>query len=269
MIKIFQKLIFHNKNSKLNKKTIASVIDEYKKLKNKNLHFLINERFSWMQQFINKTDDGLEVGAGAAFSKHLLNAKTLLTSDFSNDSHLDYQNIDAEKTGLEKSKYDFVIASNMMHHVPHPIIFLEEMYRILKPGGKLIIFEPHVSLIYQLVTFFTKHEGFDFTVDVWNKDKPVKQNKNPWDSNQAVAYLLFKNHELFHKNINSKFEIIYDKFAEFMIFLNSGGIYSKSFYIPLNFTFLKIVNFIDKILIKLFPNIFALGRKIVLVKNKE
>ena len=139
MIKIFQKLIFHNKNSKLNKKTIASVIDEYKKLKNKNLHFLINERFSWMQQFINKTDDGLEVGAGAAFSKHLLNAQTLLTSDFSNDSHLDYQNIDAEKTGLENSKYDFVIASNMMHHVPHPIIFLEEMYRILKPGGKLII----------------------------------------------------------------------------------------------------------------------------------
>ena len=269
MIKIFQKLIFDNENSKLNKKSIASVIEEYKELKNKNLNFLVNERFSWMQQFINKTDVGLEVGAGAAFSKHLINAKTLYTSDYSNDNHLDFQNIDAEKTGFEDLKYDFVIASNMMHHVPHPIIFLEEMYRILKPGGRLIIFEPHVSMIYQLVTFFTKHEGFDFTVDVWNKKQSVKQNNNPWDSNQAVAYLLFKNHELFHKNINNKFKIIYDKFAEFMIFLNSSGIYSKSFHIPLNFTILKIINLIDKFLIRLFPNIFALGRKIVLVKNKE
>ena len=43
------------------------------------------------------------------------------------------------------------------------------------------------SIFYQLITLITKHEGFDFTVDVWDKNKSVKINNNPWNSNQAVA----------------------------------------------------------------------------------
>jgi len=119
-----------------------------------------------------------------------------------------------------------------------------------------------------LITFITKHEGFDFTVDIWNAEKSVKTNNDPWDSNQAVAYLLFKNKDIFEKKMNGFFKVIYEDFSEFLVFVNSGGIYSKCFYIPLNYTLLKIANLIDKILVKLFPSVFALGRKIVLEKVK-
>ena len=66
--------------------------------------------------------------------------------------------------------------------------------------------------------------------------------------------------------MEGSFKIIYESYSEFFIFINSGGIYSKCFYVPLNYTLLGILHFIDKLLVKFFPNIFALGRKIVLEK---
>tara|TARA_Y100001958_G_C21170315_1_gene502243 strand:+ start:271 stop:1074 length:804 start_codon:yes stop_codon:yes gene_type:complete len=266
MIKIFKKLVFKTESDKLKKYSISNVIRDFELGKNKNLVFLVKKRFEWMQDFIKSEDIGLEVGAGAAFSKKILNSKLIHTSDFSNDSHLDFKNIDAEKTQFNNSSYDFVIASNMIHHVPHPVLFLEEMHRILKKGGRLIIFEPHVSVFYQLITLMTKHESFDFTVDAWDKNKSVKIDDNPWNSNQAVAYLLFKNKNFFEKKMEGSFKIIYENYSEFFIFINSGGIYSKCFYVPLNYTLLNVLNLIDKFLVKFFPNIFALGRKIVLEK---
>ena len=50
-------------------------------------------------------------------------------------------------------------------------------------------------------------------------------------------------------------------------FLNSGGVTSKTKGIPMNEFFLKTLNAIDEVLIKLFPNIFCMGRRIVLKKK--
>ena len=132
MIKIFKKLIFKTELTKLQKHSISNVISDFELGKNKNLVFLAQKRFEWMQEFIKSDDIGLEVGAGAAFSKKILNSKFIHTSDFSNDVHLDFKNVDAEKTKFKNSSYDFVIAANMIHHVPHPVLFLEETHRILK-----------------------------------------------------------------------------------------------------------------------------------------
>ena len=49
-------------------------------------------------------------------------------------------------------------------------------------------------------------------------------------------------------------------------FLNSGGVTSKTKCIPMNKFFLNILNFVDEILVKLFPSIFCMGRRIVLKK---
>ena len=42
------------------------------------------------------------------------------------------------------------------------------MNRILKKG-RLLIFESHCSIIFQIVTLIMKHEGFDFTLNVWDE----------------------------------------------------------------------------------------------------
>ena len=267
MIKLKKAISFNPDNNRL--KVVADIkkaIEDFNLNKNKNLDFLLNNRFSWMKKFITENGEGLEVGAGAGFSKKYIKNKGFKISDFSTYDHLDLKEVDAQDTKLESNRYNFVIASNMLHHVPYPLKFLNEMFRILKPGGKLIIQEAHCSVIFQLVTIIMRHEGFDFTKDVWNEKIPMSDENDLWAGNIALPILIFDNKKKFKEHFGNKFEIIHDKLYEFLIFLNSGGVTSKTFYIPLNYFFLNLFDNIYSILSKPFPKIFALNRCLVLKK---
>ena len=61
------------------------------------------------------------------------------------------------------------------------------MNRILKRGGRLIIFESYCSVVFQIVTIL-RHEGFDFTVDVWDEEKAKSDENNAWHGNVAVPH---------------------------------------------------------------------------------
>ena len=98
------------------------------------------------------------------------------------------------------------------------------------------------------------------------EEQAKSDEKDAWHGNIAVPHLIFDDKDGFKKNLGDFFSIEYDKFTECLIFLNSGGVTSKTKYIPMNRFFLNILNFIDKILVKFFPNIFCMGRRIVLKK---
>ena len=267
-MKIFNKIYFKksfNNNKKIG--DVKNTISLFKKNKNKNLYFLIKKRFGWMNNFIARGDKGLEVGAGAGFSKIFTKNKSILISDFSNDTHLDIKNLDAQNTKLKSKSFDYIIAANMIHHLPYPMKFFKEMNRILKKNGKLIIFEPNCSILLQVIMLITRHEEIDFTKNVWNVKSSCINNNHPWNGNNAIPDLIFDNKIKFKKEFKKKFKIIYEDFSECFTFLNSGGVYSKNFYIPLNSFLLNIIFLIENLIIKIFPKIFALGRKIVLTKT--
>ena len=226
MLKILKKIKFNEKENRMtNVAATEDVIKNYKKGKNKNLDYLLSKRFGWMNNFIQSSEVGLEIGAGAGLSKQFILNKNLKISDFSYYQHLDFKNVDAQKTEFSEN-----------------------------------------SLTLQLVTILMRHEGFDFTVDPWSTTQPVTDEKNVWSGNIAVTNLIFDNINLFEEKIGNLYKIEHHKSYECLIFLNSGGVCSTTFYIPLNTTVLKILNKLDGILTKYFPNIFATGRQIVLRK---
>ena len=94
----------------------------------------------------------------------------------------------------------------------------------------------------------------------------MSKEDDVWSGNIAVSYLIFDDIKKFDQKFGGKFEIIHQKFFECLIFLNSGGVTSKTFYLPMNYFFLNILNVIDNIITKFFPNFFAMGRQIVLKK---
>ena len=268
MLKISKKVQFSSEENKMNSVANTKKARElYYSAKSSNLKFLLEKRFSWMNKFIKDEHTGIEVGSGAGFTREFIKNKNLKLTDLGNDDHLDFKNIDAQRTGFKDESFDFVISSNMIHHIPYPIKFFKEMNRILKKEGKLIIFESYCSITFQIITILMKHEGFDFTLNVWDEENAKSDEDNAWHGNIAVPHLIFDDKKKFKENLDEYFKINYEKLTECLIFLNSGGVTSKTKYIPMNRFFLNILHFIDRILIKILPSIFCMGRRIVLTKS--
>ena len=178
MLKIAKKIQFSSDENKMNSIANTKIArDLYYSSKNQNVKFLLEKRFSWMNKFISENDRGIEVGSGAGFSKDFIKNKNFKLTDLGIDEHLDFKNIDAQNTGFKNGSFDFVIASNMIHHIPFPMKFFREINRILKKNGRLIIFEAHCSIAFQIATSIMKHEGFDFTINVWDETNP-KSDEN-------------------------------------------------------------------------------------------
>ena len=173
MFKFFNKVEFSQESNRMKAIANTKIAREiYNSTRSENLKFLLHQRFNWMNDYINKDDLGIEVGSGAGFLKDYIKNKNLKLTDMSNDEHLDFKNIDAQSTGFPDESFNYVIASNMIHHVPYPIKFFREMNRILKKNGKLIIFEAYCSIFFQIATMIMRHEGFNFNVNVWDEDAP-------------------------------------------------------------------------------------------------
>jgi SAM-dependent methyltransferase len=256
----------HDENRMKNEGDILNSRENFLSKKNKNLYYLLKNRYCWMNDYINENDHCIELGAGSGLLKYFINNNNLKISDFNTYDFLDYKNIDALDTGFPDNTFDKVISSNMIHHIAFPIKHFKEVYRILKPNGMYIIQDINCSFVTQLILMLTRHEGWNFTVDPTNEDIPCNKTDDLWSANVALPNLIFDNFDIFNKKIFDKFELVHKNFSECLIFLNSGGVVAKTKYIPLNKFFINnIIIKLDKLLMK-FPKIFAMQRSIVLKK---
>ena len=76
MFKLFNKIQFPKQENRM--QTIADTKkarEIYDSSKSQNLKFLLNERFDWMNYYINENDIGIEVGSGAGFAKDFIRNK--------------------------------------------------------------------------------------------------------------------------------------------------------------------------------------------------
>lgn len=231
-----------------------------------NLKFLIENRFIWMNDYIGESDTGLEVGSGTAISKFFIRAKSFITTDFCQNEWLDKKNIDALATPFSNESFHFIVASNMLHHVPYPMRFLREMHRILKKDGFLLIQDINASFFMRMVLRLMKHEGYSYEPDVFNESTVCTDPCDLWSANCAIPNLLFDDKSKFKKNV-PYFKIMRHDFSEFFVFLNSGGVIAKTFFIPLPLSLCKFLKSVDDILTKILPNIFALQTRIILQKT--
>ena len=77
-MKILKKVKFSKNQNRM--KVVGDVWDArrlFKEHKSKNLRFLLEKRFSWMNNFIKPDDFGIELGTGPGLSKEFINCKNL------------------------------------------------------------------------------------------------------------------------------------------------------------------------------------------------
>ena len=73
MLKILKKIQFSSDENKMNSIANTKIArDLYYSAKGQNVKFLLEKRFSWMNEFINDDDKGIEVGSGAGFTRDFI-----------------------------------------------------------------------------------------------------------------------------------------------------------------------------------------------------
>lgn len=258
----------HNDNRMGHEGDLNGARKYYLNASNKNLTYLLGNRFNWMKKFINDNSNGIELGAGIGASKDFIQSPKFLISDFNESEWLDYKNVDALHTDFENASFDYIVASNLIHHLAKPSDFFSECARILKPSGLILIQEINSSLAMRLILRVMRHEGYDETTNVLDPDQICNNPEDLWSANCSIPKLLFKKHNIFENHF-PEYEVILDKKTEFLIFINSGGVIAKTKYIPLPIIVLKLINIVDRFIIALFPRIFPLQRQIVLRKKND
>lgn len=82
----------------------------------------------------------------------------------------------SEALPLRDSCFSYLVCKGSVHHFPKPDLAFNEMYRILKPGGRIVFFEPMSSL---LANFFRKiipgTGKYESPVDLSHKEEFTSQ----------------------------------------------------------------------------------------------
>ncbi len=230
-----------------------------------NLEFLLRKRYTWMNAFINKNARGIEIGCGHGLSKLFIHSENFILTDYLDNPWV-MEKVDALDMPYDDSSLDYIVSSNMIHHLAKPHRFFNECKRVLKPNGRIIIQEINNSLFMRIILKLKKHEGYSYDVDVFDENAICNNPSDPWSANCAIPNLLFDDRQKFERNF--QFKIIHHKYTEFLIFPLSGGVIAKTKTVNLPNTILKLIDIIDSILISISKNVFPLQRQIVLRNDK-
>jgi SAM-dependent methyltransferase len=191
----------------------------------------------WYKQIINDLFAGkgksVELGAGSGNFKEF--KPDVISADIDPQPWLDMV-FDAHQMPFKDGEIGNIVMIDVLHHLAHPVHFLDEAWRVLEKGGRIILLEPYPAFFSLMVYKRFHPEPFIFDVDYFLKDEI--EEKDPWDSNQAMAHLLFYRHlTKFNNRFDTKLRIISKKRMSCILYPLSGGFENKAlipdFLIPL------------------------------------
>jgi len=212
--------------------------------------------------YLSNKKEGLivELGSGIGNIKSVI-PNAICTDLFPNPWVDQVEN--AYKLSFQDNSISNIILFDVFHHIEYPGDVLNELYRVVSPKGRVIIFEPAVSLLGLLVYGVFHHEPIDlFSKIKWTKGNNTSIESLPYYSAQGNSTRIFKSKK-YKKLFSDQWEIVQLKQLSAFTYAASGGYSKKQLYPDKMFPFLKKT---EKIL-DLFPLLFATRNLIVLEKK--
>lgn len=164
----------------------------------------------------------VEIGSGLALAS--LSGHQWINSDVSGTAPLSVLN-QAQQLPYRSNSLDALVLKDTWHHIPDIEQFLEEAHRVLRPGGVVAVFDPYWGILARFVYRFLHQERWDARTTSW-----AFQSSNPWDSNQALTYLMLKrDRDSFDQKWGSRFSVIEPMALVGPSFLFSGGVSRRTF----------------------------------------
>jgi len=113
----------------------------------------------------NLTHKILDVGCGNGFVSGLFPNFDIVGIDISDGMLQNNPYVclkaSAESIPFPDNHFDFVICRSLLHHLERPELGLKEMYRVLKPGGKWVCYDPNHNFLFEAIRhLFQKTDRF-------------------------------------------------------------------------------------------------------------
>lgn len=129
----------------------------------------------------------LEIGGGTGNLKAFL--PDIVATDIQFAPWLDLV-ADAHHLPFAAASFRNLVLFDVLHHLERPRMFLSEVARVLRPGGRLVVCEPAITpLSYPFYRFF--HPEPVRLGDDPLAEGDLSPHRDPYDSNQAIPSRLF------------------------------------------------------------------------------
>jgi SAM-dependent methyltransferase len=212
------------------------------------------------RQYFRETG-GLRVELGAGVAPIKDTDPDVLATDIVPAPFLD-RVLDAQKMDLPDASVHAFYGQNCFHHFPEPARFFDEIVRVVKPGGGVILIEPfHGPFAAFLFKRLFRTEGFDKTMPGWNV--PMEGPMN--GANQALSYVVFtRDRALFEQRYPQLEIVMQEPLTNYVRYLVSGGL---NFRQLLPDAFIPLLKFKERLL---YPvrRLLALHH-IIVVRRKD
>lgn len=109
---------------------------------------------------IKKSYEVLDIGAGTAPFSALFEPFTTFKVDFEPYRGIDFLTDLNKPFPIADNSFDIIIMSNLLEHIPEPLLLLKECHRILKQEGKLIMTVPFLIKVHQAPYDFLRYTEF-------------------------------------------------------------------------------------------------------------
>ena len=141
------------------------------------------------RQLLESCPDGrvLDIGGGTAHIKEF--RPDIICADILPFPGIDVV-ADAHRLPFRDGLFAGVVMLDVLHHLERPIDFLQEAARVLKPGGRIAMIEPAMTMLAR--RFYDRYhdEPVDMQADPF-ASVVVNPDRDPFDANQAIPSLLF------------------------------------------------------------------------------
>lgn len=231
-----------------------------------NLEALLEERFAFIKNVLEPGALVLELGAGRGHTRRLLDGVNLVQTDVEWNEWLDVV-ATAESLPFADNSFDAVLIVAVLHHLDFPLRGLDEAARVVRPGGRIFVSEPHGSVVLRALLRFLQHEHYDPNVDPYSDKRCKSEGRSSWDGNNAIPDLIFGDRARFARRF-PMLQIDHSRYCECLLFINSGGVNIRTPHIPMPDALTPLVVGFDRFLAGRWPGIFALGQEIVLTKRR-
>lgn len=155
-----------------------------------------------------------------------------------------------------------LILFDVFHHLRHPGLALREAHRVLQPGGRVIIFEPCVSLLGRLVYGLLHEEPLALDAPIeWLPEAGEVFDRNAYYAAQGNAFRIFIRGE--HAGSLPEWGLLHRDRLAALSYVASGG-YSRPQLYPERL--LPLMRAVDRLCDRL-PSLFATRLLVVLERN--